>query len=232
MKTFGALLAILTLTACGPVRRPGPMLHETASFNLDQSEVTRVELKMAVGEIRVEGGSPKLAEADFNYNVAEWKPKVDYRSSGSRADLSIRQPEASGNGVGDTENKWDIRLNNDAAIDLVAKLGVGSSKLRLGTLNLRSVELSMGVGEAEVDLRGKPRRSYDVRIEGGVGEATVYVPKDVGIEATADGGIGEIDVEGLEKRGDRWINSSQEHSNVTIHLRVKGGVGEIKIVAE
>jgi hypothetical protein len=83
-----------------------------------------------------------------------------------------------------------------------------------------------------MDLRGNPKRSYDVRINGGVGEATIYLPRSVGIDATAKGGIGEIDVRGLEQRNGRWINPSQENSPVKIHLDVKGGVGQINIIAE
>ncbi len=102
----------------------------------------------------------------------------------------------------------------------------------LGSLSLRNVELNIGAGEVKMDLRGNPKRSYDVRINGGVGEATVYMPKGVGIDATAKGGIGDIHVEGLEKRGDRYINAAQENSPVKIHLDVKGGVGQINLIAE
>ncbi|MEP6962283.1 MAG: hypothetical protein ABI995_09395, partial [Acidobacteriota bacterium] len=66
----------------------------------------------------------------------------------------------------------------------------------------------------------------------GVGQATVHLPRSVAISATAQGGIGDINVEGLEKRNDRWINPSQENNPITIRVEVKGGVGEIKIIAE
>jgi hypothetical protein len=90
----------------------------------------------------------------------------------------------------------------------------------------------MGAGELKMDLRGNPRKSYDVRVHGGVGSATIYLPKSVGISATAQGGIGSIDVDGLEERNGRWVNASQLNSPVTIRVEVKGGVGEIKLIAE
>jgi len=52
------------------------------------------------------------------------------------------------------------------------------------------------------------------------------------ISATASGGIGDINVSGLEKRNGRWINPRSESAPVTIELDVHGGVGEIRIVAE
>lgn len=193
--------------------------------------MTRVELRMGAGELNVSGGSPKLAEADFTYNVASWKPNVDYHSTGVRGDLLITQPEGSG-GFGDTEYRWDVKLNDGVLMDVITKLGAGDARMTIGGMNLRSVELNIGAGEVTMDLRGAPKRSYDVRINGGVGQATVYLPRGVGIDATAKGGIGEVNVRGLEERNGRWINPSQENSPVTIRLDVKGGVGEIDIVAE
>jgi hypothetical protein len=135
-------------------------------------------------------------------------------------------------GVGNTQNRWDLRLNNGVLMDLVTHMGAGEAQMNLGSLSLRSVEMHMGAGEVKMDLRGNPKRSYDVRLNGGVGEATIYLPLSVGIDATAQGGIGEIDVHGLEQRNGRWINASQENSPVKIHLDVKGGVGQINIIAE
>jgi hypothetical protein len=207
------------------------MQHESAHFDLDKSELTRVELRMGAGDLNVSGGSAKLAEADFTFNVAAWKPNVEYHSTGVRGDLSISQPEGIG-GMGDTEYRWDVKLNDGVLMDVVTKLGAGDARLNLGSMNLRNVEVNIGAGEVNMDLRGNPKRSYDVRINGGVGEATVHVPLGVAVEATAQGGIGEIDVRGLEKRNGRWVNTAQENSPVKIHLDVKGGVGQINIIAE
>jgi hypothetical protein len=215
---------------CRPART-GPTQHESASFDLDQSELTRVELRMGAGELTVSGGSPKLAEADFTFNVASWKPTVEYHSTGVRGDLLIAQPDGTV-GFGDTEYRWDVKLNDGVLMDVVTKLGAGDARLNLGSMSLRSVEFNIGAGEVRIDLRGNPKRSYDVRINGGVGKATVYVPRSVAIDATAQGGIGDIRVTGLEKRNGRWVNPAQENSPVKIHLDVKGGVGEIVLIAE
>ena len=71
-------IGIVSLAACTDGVRLGEPVHETKILELDKSEMTRVELKMGAGELRVAGGSPKLMEADFNYNVPGWKPQVDY----------------------------------------------------------------------------------------------------------------------------------------------------------
>lgn len=229
-----ALLAVAAVVMAGcdiNVEHAGQTEHETKVIELDKSEMTRVELKMGAGEMTVNGGSPKLMEADFTYNIPSWKPVVHYDNSSFRSQLTIEQPRGSHGGA-HLNYKWDIRLNDKVPIDMVTHLGAGEARMELGTVNLRSLEVNMGVGELRLDLRGKPVRDYDVKINGGVGQATVYLPHDVGIVANAHGGIGSIDVRGLEKQGGRWINPAHEQAAVTIHVDVNGGIGQITVIAE
>ena len=224
-------LASLLLGACDHVET-GLVQHETRSIPLDKSELTRVEINMGAGELTVRGGSANMLDAAFDYRRASWKPLVDFRSTGVRSDLRIAQPSGV-SGFGNTEYSWNLQLNDGILMDLIAKLGAGEAKMHIGTLNLRSVDMNMGAGEVTMDLRGRiPARSYDVRINGGVGQANVYLPREVGIYATAQGGIGEINVSGLEQRGNHWVNAAKLDAPVTIRVDVKGGVGEIRLVAE
>jgi hypothetical protein len=224
--------AAVLLSGCALGGEPvGPTEHDSKVIDLDKSEATRVELKMETGELQVEGGSPKLLEADFTYNVHAWKPVVEYQSTGARSDLAISQPSGT-RASGNTENRWSLKLSDAVPMDVSTHMGVGEAHMKLGSLNLRSVQLNVGVGDVEMDLRGDPKHSYDVQIHGGVGEATVHLPGNVAISATASGGIGDISVKGLEKRDGRWINPRHESAPVTITLDVKGGVGEIHLVAE
>jgi len=225
-----ALSTTLILTACGDLRvRNAETHHETRAIELDKSEMLRVELHLGVGEMRLTGGSPKLLEADFDYQNAA-RPLVDYHASTFRGDLRIAQPP--GLSHSNHATSWNLKLNDARATDLIAHLGVGQANMEAGSLNLRSVEIHMGVGELHLDLRGAPKRSFDVQIHGGVGEATVLLPKNVGVIARASGGIGEVSVQGLEKRQGYWVNAAHEHDPVTIRVDARGGVGEIRMVAE
>jgi len=203
--------------------------HETKSIELDKTETARVEIDMGAGELDVKSGTPKLLEADFAYNVPDWKPVVDYRASASRGDVTISQRKNSSS-FGNTVNTWKLKLNDQLPLEVTANLGAGEANLELGQMNLRSVEVNVGVGEMKMDLRGDPKRDYTVQIHGGVGEATVYLPRDAAISATAAGGIGEIKATGLEKRDGVWINPERINAPVTVRLDVKGGVGEIHLI--
>ena len=86
---------------------------------------------------------------------------------------------------------WDLQLNKKVPVDLALHFGAGQARLDLASLQLRGVEVNMGVGQLDLDLREQPKHSYNVAIHGGIGEATVRVPRMPGIYAEAHGGIGE-----------------------------------------
>jgi hypothetical protein len=95
MKSALLALATLALGGCDAnFERHGSLQHETRSIDLDKSEMARVEIKMGAGELRVDGGSAKLMDADFEYNIASWKPIVRYDASSFRGQLRIEQPAA------------------------------------------------------------------------------------------------------------------------------------------
>jgi predicted membrane protein len=88
----------------------------------------------------------------------------------------------------------------------------------------------MGAGQVQLDLTGTPTHDYEVKINGGVGQANVHLPQNVGIWASAHGGIGSIKVEGLQKDGDHWQNDLYDKSKVNVRVEVNGGIGEIRLI--
>lgn len=225
-------VAALALTGCVVIEHTGPTLHDTLHVERDKAEMVKVDLRMGAGELKVSGGATKLVDGAYDYNVPESKPVVRYDNSGLRGYLSIEQPSTRTIHTGSTKYTWDLRFNDEVPLDMSVHLGAGEGRLDLGSLSLRSVEVNMGVGELRLDLRGEPKRDYDVHIRGGVGEARVYLPRNVGIYADATGGIGGIKTSGLRKEGGHWVNDAYDKSKVKVHLDVRGGVGEINLIGE
>jgi hypothetical protein len=230
MSVLGVSYVLLT-TACerewGP---PGPERTDTRSIELDQSEEVRVDLRMGAGEMRVRGGSDKLMEGRFTYNRLRLRPEISYSAGGFRGHLVVEEPSHAG--AATHRYAWDLQFNNKKPLDIDVKCGAGESRLDLGELALRRLNVEMGVGELKLDLRGTPKNDYSVSVRGGVGEATVYLPEGgVGIDADVKGGIGDIHAPGLEKRDGRYVNNSYGHAKTTVHLDIRGGIGAINLIA-
>lgn len=221
----------ILLISCGPdFGPPGPERTETRSIPLDQTEEVRVDLRMGAGELRVHGGSDNLMDGRFTYNRLRLRPEITYSSGGFRGRLDVEEPGQVG---GSTRRyEWDLSFNDHKPLDIDVKCGAGESHLDLEDLTLRRVNVEMGVGELKMDLRGQPKQNYSVRIHGGIGEATVYLPQSVGIDADVKGGIGAIQVSGLEKRDGRYVNNAYGRVNATIHLDIEGGIGAIHLIAD
>ncbi|HYA96899.1 MAG TPA: LiaF domain-containing protein, partial [Methylomirabilota bacterium] len=97
---------------------------------------------------------------------------------------------------------------------------------------LTRLEVNMGAGQLDLDLTGPRKENMTVVIHGGVGQARIRLPKDVGVRADAHGGIGSIDVSGLRHDGGEYVNDAYGKSPVTIDLNVQGGVGQITLEVE
>jgi hypothetical protein len=198
---------------------------------LGTAERSKLELDLAAGELTLSGGSEKLLEGSIDYNVPSWKPVIHASAIGSSTDVTIKQPERHSFG-GNTKYNWDLKVNDKVLLDVAINCGAGQQNLHLGDSNLRSVQVHIGAGQVDLDLRGTPKRDYDVSIAGGVGQARVNLPRGVGIFAEAHGGIGHIEVQGLEKRGNHWENALYDSSKVNIHVKVEGGIGQIELLAD
>jgi hypothetical protein len=212
----------------------GETIHESNTIDLSKAEGVerlRVDLELHAGELHVDGGAKQLLESDFTYNVASWKPEVRFDRSGFRSTLSVKQGGSTAT-VGEAKNGWRLRLNNDIPMDFSLRCGAGENRLNLGTLDLRDVQVHIGAGQVELDLRGRqPKHDYSVSIQGGVGEAIVHLPSDTGVIATAGGGLGDIEVHGLEKQGGEWRSGIAGKGKPTIRVEVHGGIGKITIDA-
>ncbi|MCP5115794.1 MAG: hypothetical protein GY953_33615 [bacterium] len=229
---FSTVTLLLAMAGCVGIEAVHDPKTESESVEIGKAELVTAEISMPAGELEVASGAEKLLEGDFTFTAPELRPEVSYQETGFRGRLKLQS--SAGKGVilrGQHTNHWKVRLNKDTPLDLHIKLGAGEGNLELSGLDLRSVDVEMGAGEMGLDLTGGEwTRDFDVKIRGGVGEANVRVPNDVGVVAEAAGGIGEIQVRGMRKRGDQWYNDAYGESPATIRLDVKGGIGEINIV--
>jgi len=226
-------LLALVLAAAGCMIGNGPPVGETHTISksvpLGQAKSVGVDIKMGAGELKVSGGATDLMNADFTYNVDAWKPDVRYDAGGDQGHLTIEQPETHGH-RGHTRNEWNIRLNDQVQAELNANLGAGRANLDLVGLKLSRFEFNLGAGETDVNLDGHWSQDLAGSVQGGVGKATLHLPREVGVRVTAQGGLGAIKANGFTKNGDVYTNDAYGKSAVKLDISVQGGVGEIDLV--
>jgi hypothetical protein len=225
---LSALVAMCGCNLSGNRMTTSETRKESKTVALGAAQSVQVSLKMKAGELKVAGGATQLMDADFTYNVPEWKPEVKYEVSGGVGDLEVEQP-GSGSSGDNTRNEWDLHLNDKAPMEITVNMGAGRATLTLAGLALSKLELNMGAGETTVDLTGDWKKDLSAQIHGGVGRATIRLPREVGVHVVAHGGIGSINASGFQKQGDAYVNDAFGKSPVTLQIEVEGGVGAINL---
>jgi len=228
----GFVLIVLTATCgCsinGERVTAGEARKESKTVALGAAQSVLVNLNMKAGDLKVTGGATDLLNADFTYNVPEWKPNVEYEVRGKIGNLDVEQP-GSGSSTGKTQNEWTLRLSDKTPMEMTANMGAGRAALNLSGLPLSRLELNVGAGDVTVDLTGNWKKDLAAQIHGGVGRATIRLPREVGVHVVAQGGLGAIHADEFQKQGDAYVNEVYGKSPVTLRIEVEGGVGEINL---
>jgi hypothetical protein len=235
-EVSGIIIAVVLLTALlglavwrtGRRRAASVEQHSTQSIDLQGAKAVTANLQIPAGQLNIDGGSSHLVDTDFRYDSGEDPPKVNYAVSNGQGDLTLNE---SGDhfGIGPGDNQWDLHFNDSVPLDVTVQMGAGQGNLHMADLDLTHLEMHMGAGQVDLDLAGARRHDLSVDIQGGVGQARIKLPKDVGVRAHASGGIGSINVHGLTKDGDAYVNQAYGKTPTSIDVEVHGGIGEIDL---
>src|SRR5215472_6208952 len=205
--------------------------HRQQTIETKGAKSVRMSVKMPAGELRMGGGSQQVLDADFSYGGSWLPPTVDYSVSDGVGELDIRQ-NSGGGLVVNSDNTWNLKVNDAIPLELEVDVGAGRGEFRFAKVDLTRLKLNIGAGQADVDLSGEHAKDLEAEIQGGVGEATIRLPKNVGVIATVHGGLGSIDTHGLKEEDGQYVNEAYGKSPSTIHLAVNGGIGSIKLQQE
>jgi N-terminal domain of toast_rack, DUF2154 len=205
--------------------------RETKVIERGDAKAVHMTVEMPAGELNLEGGGEHLLTADF-YQDGSWQvPRVDYSVTDHLGDLQIHQ-EGNTQFVTRSDNTWNLKVEESIPLELKIDVGAGRGEFRLAKVDLTSLELNIGAGQVNVDLTGERAKDLRATIQGGVGQAIVRLPRNIGVVATVHGGLGSIEKGGLKEEDGQYVNAAYGKSPNTIHLTVEGGIGQIKLEQE
>jgi N-terminal domain of toast_rack, DUF2154 len=202
--------------------------HKVESIDKKGAKSVRMSVKMPAGDLSMSGGAESLLSADFSFGSSWGAPRIEYSVNNGAGDLQIEQ-DGGGTLVTNSDNTWNLKVNDSIPLDLEVDVGAGRGVFRFAKVDLTRLELNIGAGQADVDLSGERAKDLEAEIQGGVGEATIRLPKDLGVVAVVHGGLGSIDTHGLKEEDGKYVNEAYGKSPTTIHLSVNGGIGSIRL---
>ena len=205
--------------------------HTVNTVDLQGAKTANAKLDMSAGQLNIYSATGHLLDADFTFSGSFSEPRVNYNVRDGVGQLEISQDSQSVH-FGNSQNEWNVRFSREVPLELQIEMGAGQGNLHFRDIPLKRLELHMGAGQVDVDLTGDRKTDLTADIEGGVGQANIRLPRNVGVIANASGGIGSIAAHGLKHDGDEYTNDAYGKSPVTIHLKVEGGIGEIQLIEE
>jgi hypothetical protein len=200
----------------------------------------------------VSGGSGDLLDAEFAYNIDEWKPLIDYSVRGDLGKLVIKQREnkikSFGRGL---KCDWDLRFGDKVPLDIALEVGAGECRMDFEDVPVSGLDLTFGAGDVDVliggsrtltdlrleagagdimlDLTGDWDIDMDARIKAGVGKITIHLPADAGVRVETSKGLGKVSMSGLWRKGDHYVNEAYGESGATLDIEVETGIGAIEL---
>jgi hypothetical protein len=212
-------IPILVLLAAGlAMSAPAPADNDrtlTGSFSLEPDQALRLELPTA--ELRVEASEGNKARLELRFQC-RWENREC------------------------TEALEDLGLDAEASPRRVLLTVEGLSNWKKGMIEAEGflslppgapLDLDVGVGDLEIE-----GLTADQRIDLGVGEVTVRVPKTAVASVELDAGVGEAEIFGadgrIEGRRSMLVGSEAYWSEGPgeARIRVEVGVGEISVWLE
>jgi hypothetical protein len=211
-------------------RAAGPADTSTEQVAAGGAELVKASISIGAGELEIGPGASGLLDASFHYSRNLGRPIARYEVNDRIGRLRVESADTGGSISGKRVNEWRLKFNEGIPLEFEVHVGAGESRLNLSALTVRRVGVRVGAGEATLVL-GHPDRDVEVEVTGGVGEATVRLPADQSAVASAAGGLGSIEVKSMEARDGQYYSRGYDPAKPTWHIRVRGGVGTIRLEA-
>jgi hypothetical protein len=124
--------------------------------------------------------------------------------------------------------QWHLDLSQEATLDLDLSVGVGEANVDLNRLELSRLAFHIGVGDAVILLPEQGR--FQAKVDGGMGKLVVRIPPQMAVRIQADSGIGDMDVDSeFQRQGDVYLTPGFETAENRVELDVDIGIGSIVI---
>ena len=126
---------------------------------------------------------------------------------------------------------WDLLLNPNVPIELLAGMGVGEINLDLSDLQITRLEGNQGVGRIRIVLPAAG--NFRGSLSSGIGETVIIVPPGTQVRIQSDTGIAVTNVPDNYNRQDNiYTSPGYETGNEAIDLVVNQAIGRVLVREE
>ena len=231
--TVAIVAGVLWLFGSGIIRGREAAAEEVAQA-LGGATQARVIIAPAVGSLRVES----LAESDnliagVIHPVSGENVNRDFTVEDETATFTLQSAGSFGPftpffGSWGGEPGWDLGLNGEVPLELEVSMGVGESDLDLEELQVSDLTVSMGVGQTTVVLPAVGR--FQAKIDGAIGQTVVVIPRGMEARVQVDTGLaGSRLPAGYRQQDDVYTSPGYASAEDRVDLEVSQAIGNVSI---
>lgn len=124
---------------------------------------------------------------------------------------------------------WNLGLTPAIPLDLAISMGAGQADLDLKGLNLRSLDINLAVGQTFVRLPAKGQ--FDGAIKGAIGQITVVVPAGMAVRIHANPLLGErlVPASYLREGDNVFMSPDYEKADNRVDLDLGLAIGQLQV---
>lgn len=123
-----------------------------------------------------------------------------------------------------------VSLRKTTPIELGIDFGAGKVDANLRGLNITKLDINSDASDVTVKLDTTTSQKVEIDFDLGVSNATLYVPKTVGIKLKSDSGMSKIDTNDLVSRGDHKYETPDIDKFSTIYeIELDSGMTNFKL---
>lgn len=159
------------------------------------------------GELKIDGGaglfklkevSNQLFEAHIESNVLGYQSSLKTNTNNGVATIVLKQDEKDVE-IKNTKfnNDVNLMLNPDLLWVVEMNLGAGKAELDLRKFRVKELNIDAGVSALEIKLGDKTDRQ-DIKIDSGLAALDIWFPRNVGCEVKVKGELNLADFDGFE----------------------------------
>jgi len=228
--TLAVLAGALWLVGTGVVTWQ-PAAVEEISQPLGEATQADVVIAPAVGPLHVASLVDSTDLVAGTLHLGKWESvKRDFAVEGETAMFTLRGEGAfmaPAGGWGDGRG-WDVGLNSGVPLDLEVSLGVGDSEVDLTGLTVSDLKVSMGLGRTTVTLPDEG--DFRAKVDGAIGQTIVVIPAGLAARVRVDAALAGSDVpDSYQQQGDVYVSPGYADAENRVDLEVGQAIGSVVI---
>ncbi len=209
----------------GELQTSGKEISQT----LEGIEQAKIDLEPGVGQVSISKGLAN--DLLFSGTIPEKiQIRHNFTQEGNNGTFTIRSGENTTIFMKGRENKWDwnIKLSPKPLIDLKIGLGVGSCRIDLTGIKMKALDVSLGVGDAQITLPSEGQ--FQAKVDGAIGQIIIFLPEGMGLRINSHTGLGNFNAPPeFMKIGDYYQTKGFDHATNRVDLNVSQAIGRIAV---